>query len=352
MIMMIFLQFKSDFRVIKAALQIILFFIIGIIFPSHAQDSQFSQAFAAPLYLNPAFTGATKEHRFVANYRNQWRGYTTYSFSYDYNMDDLNSGFGLLATVDRAGSVTLSRTNVGFLYAYKVKLSNKWIITPGIHFSYGNRGIDREKIVLLDQLKDSPPGTPTYDPLIFALGNTNYFDFSSGLLMYNKTFWMGFSMHHINKPNITVTDRVDRLSVKTSIHGGARFPLYRGPFERGITPSISPSIIFQKQGTVNQLDLNMNFHYNPVMVGVGYRNILHEKNEFTEKVSQGTLILLVGLQYEKLEFGYSYDFSLSPLSSSSGGAHEISLAYRLINTKKQKPKKRDKFIECPTFLSN
>src|SRR5436190_1753150 len=66
-----------------------------------AQDPEFSQYYAAPLYLNPAFTGTTNDHRFIANYRNQWpsvaQGYTTTAFSYDYNLHDLNSGFGFAA---------------------------------------------------------------------------------------------------------------------------------------------------------------------------------------------------------------------------------------------------------------
>ena len=73
-----------------------------------AQDPEFSQYYAAPLYLNPAFTGTTIDHRFMANYRNQWpnvaRGYESYAFSYDYNMDYYNSGVGFMAVVDKAGT--------------------------------------------------------------------------------------------------------------------------------------------------------------------------------------------------------------------------------------------------------
>ena len=39
---------------------------------AQAQDPEFSQYYAAPLYLNPAFAGTSVDHRFIANYRNQW----------------------------------------------------------------------------------------------------------------------------------------------------------------------------------------------------------------------------------------------------------------------------------------
>ena len=51
------------------------------------QDPEFSQFFANPLYLNPAFAGTTELPRTVLNYRNQWpqKGatFTTYALSFD-----------------------------------------------------------------------------------------------------------------------------------------------------------------------------------------------------------------------------------------------------------------------------
>ena len=49
----------------------------------NGQDPQFSQFYAAPLYLNPAFAGSTNQGRAGTNYRNQWpavdANYTTLS---------------------------------------------------------------------------------------------------------------------------------------------------------------------------------------------------------------------------------------------------------------------------------
>ncbi|MDZ7648921.1 MAG: type IX secretion system membrane protein PorP/SprF [Cytophagales bacterium] len=47
-----------------------------------AQDPQFSQYYASPLYLNPGFTGITPQQRLTSNYRIQWpnlpQAYVTY----------------------------------------------------------------------------------------------------------------------------------------------------------------------------------------------------------------------------------------------------------------------------------
>src|SRR5688500_10120908 len=74
---------------------------------ANAQDPQFSQFYAAPLYLNPAFAGSTNQARAGINYRNQWpaidANFTTMSFFADYFIEDKNSDVGLLVTRDREG---------------------------------------------------------------------------------------------------------------------------------------------------------------------------------------------------------------------------------------------------------
>src|SRR6185369_11344180 len=72
-----------------------------------AQDPQFSQFYAAPLYLNPAFAGATGQARVGANYRNQWpaidANFTTISAFGDFYNESKNIGLGAIITKDREG---------------------------------------------------------------------------------------------------------------------------------------------------------------------------------------------------------------------------------------------------------
>ena len=48
---------------------VVVMLVSGVV---KGQDPQFSQFYAAQLYLNPAFTGSTQISRAGINYRNQW----------------------------------------------------------------------------------------------------------------------------------------------------------------------------------------------------------------------------------------------------------------------------------------
>ena len=94
-----------------------VFFVFGLVTKSFAQDPGFTQFNSVPTYLNPAFTGSTKQQRFALAYRNQWPGvnktYTSYLASYDYNLANYNSGIGAYVMQDQAGSSNLSNTQLG-----------------------------------------------------------------------------------------------------------------------------------------------------------------------------------------------------------------------------------------------
>ena len=76
-----------------------------------AQDPQFTQFYANPLYLNPALAGSNICPRICINYRNQWPGisgtYVTTSASFDRYIFGIKSGIGVLVTNDAAGQGTL-----------------------------------------------------------------------------------------------------------------------------------------------------------------------------------------------------------------------------------------------------
>jgi type IX secretion system PorP/SprF family membrane protein len=318
-----------------------------------AQDPEFSQYYAAPLYLNPAFAGTTDDHRFMANYRNQWpnitRGYQTYAFSYDYNLYHYNSGVGFMVTTDKAGTAGLKSTELNFVYSYKFNIANKWVIASGLNFGYAFRSIDFNKLIFSDQLQfDSNGNAPSDDPAAYNLSTAKYFDFDAGLLAYNKSFWFGFAASHLNTPNRSLINDEASLPIKVTIHGGMRIPLYWGPFKKDRISVLSPSFVYKRQGNFDQLDVGAYFLYDPISIGVWYRGIPIQQN-VKDNISQDAVVVILGFNLTKFEFSYSYDFTVSELGPGSGGTHELAMKYKLAIQMGGKHKRKQKFIPCPTF---
>lgn len=330
--------------------------LFGLMQESKAQDPQFSQFYAMPLYLNPGFTGSTPMHRFNMAYRMQWpsmpKAFSTTALSYDYNMADLNSGFGVMFIHDNVGSANLASSNFTGSYAYKIRFENGWVATPGLQFGYVVRNFDYSRLLLNDQIGFGNSGVApgSVDPVVLGMEKINYMDFGTGLLLYNKTSWFGASVYHINQPNYSMLGGKEKLPAKYSVHGGFRIPLYNGPMVRDKVSSIAPSFIYKRQGGFQQVDAGLHFYYDPIMVGTWYRRSIGKDNYNFGK--QNAVTFLLGIKLPKLEIGYSYDLTISSMGPDTGSAHEITLGYVFKTDKSRKLKRSDKFIPCPAFLSN
>jgi type IX secretion system PorP/SprF family membrane protein len=334
---------------VKKIFTLLLIFCAGELL---AQDPQFSQYYQSPLYLNPGFTGITPQQRVVFNNRIQWpnlpQSFTTFSASYDIWVDELKSGFGIIATTDKMGSAGWRTTTAGMNYSYKIKLNEKIVFSPGLYFGYGINGLDRSKLRLGDGLEYNGI---SLDPELQKLGNQQYFDFGSGFVLYSRMIWLGASFNHMNTPNLSILNGVSRLAMKTTIHGGARIPLYNGPRTTAKISYLTPSFIYRVQGPLSQLDFGVNYHIDPVSIGVWYRGKPFEKG-VSGGPNQDALIFQMGLYLKNVTIGYSYDFSISQLSANSGGAHEISIIYEFVAKPiSRKVKQRNRLIPCPSFNS-
>ncbi|MFT7204387.1 MAG: type IX secretion system PorP/SprF family membrane protein, partial [Algoriphagus sp.] len=127
-----------------------------------AQDPQYSQYYAAPLYLNPAFAGSELAGRVGFNYRNQWPSidaqFSTYSAFYDTYLEDYNSGIGVMLMQDTEGAAKLRSTTIAAIYSYELKLSDNLYFRPGFQASYIRREIGfYENLIFANQINPSDP---------------------------------------------------------------------------------------------------------------------------------------------------------------------------------------------------
>ena len=314
---------------------------------SQGQDPHYSQFYAASTYLNPAFAGTSIQHRLSANYRNQWPsipgGFSNYSFAYDRYAPMINSGFGFLATQDKAGSGSLSNTSLSFQYAYEARIKSNVFIRPALQMTFNNKSISFGDLTFGDQLiRDEAVS------LEEAIGQPiNYFDFSSGILLTTHKLWLGFSAHHINQPNEALYgDVFSFLPVKYSLHGGYRVKV-KSRFSRH-KPSALVAFNYKQQGEFSQLDAGLYYELDPFILGIWYRNLPTKSNGYSHP-NHDAVAVIFGWQDGPYKIGYSYDLTVSQLGvSSSGGAHELSVAYEWANKRNKRLAKR-RIIPCAKF---
>jgi len=298
-----------------------------------AQDPEFTQFYANPLYLNPAFAGTARCPRVILNYRNQWPAlsgtFVTYSASYDQHIDAISGGLGVLVTNDRAGRGTINTTNASLMYAYQFNVNRNFSIKAGFQGTFFQKSLDWSKLTFGDMI-DPRYGFIYQSSEVPGANSAAGADFSAGVLGYSKQYFFGFAVHHLTEPEETLISGASSLPRKWTGHAGAVIPFKSRAPEEG---SVSPNILFQQQQDFTQLNLGIYVTKGPVVGGLWYRN-------------QDAFILLIGLQTDIIKVGYSYDVTISKLSTATAGSHEVSFAMQF----DCKPKRRKfRTISCPSF---
>lgn len=317
---------------------VVALFIMGKML--HAQDPQFSQFYASPLYLSPSHTGSAEHLRLAFNFRDQWpklpNAYITYAMSADKYFEDYKSGLGMLVIREQEGGV-YSFTSLGALYSYRIKLNREWNLVPGLKASYYNRNIDWNNLNFGDAIGRgaSTIETPDYE-------RVNFFDITSSVLVYSYFYWFGVTVDHMLGFNKQFADDPVYPSIKYTLHGGVKLHK-RKIFLSEVDKSYSISFFYKEQAGVRQLDVGVNYEQELLRVGVWFRGI----PLFGQETDLNAVILLMGYSFQKLHINYSYDISTSRLLSSTGGAHEVSFIYILRSDSRKRSKRGA--VPCPKF---
>ena len=328
----------------------ILTVAVFVSFFAQAQDPHFSQFFASPLTLNPAFTGKFDgQFRLAANHRDQWpsipKAYVTTSASVDFGLlknkipEGDVFGIGISALSDQSADAALKLNYGSLSLSYHKALDENGYNTIGAGFqtTYSSAILDFSKLTFEDQLTQNGFTGTTAENLSNG-SNQNYVDVNAGLLYSGSSdgmnnFYLGLSIYHINRPNLSFIDKVWNLSPRMTIHGGGTFPL-------NDMLSVNASAIHQIQNKASEtliggaLSANLNNDAdNPTNVYFG--SWIRFKD---------AIIPYVGIEVNGLRIGASYDVNTSSLkaATSSKGGSEFSLIY-------VKKAAQSKGVPCPKF---
>ena len=316
--------------------KIIMLLSLLVAFQTDAQDPQFSQFYANPIYLNPAFAGSHGCPRFAVNYRNQWPAlsgaFVTYSMSYDQYFDNINGGIGVIATHDQQGKGTINHTTLSLIYNYHLKVNRKFTMMFAGKATWNQKSLDWDKLTFGDMI-DPRRGFIYATGDVPRGGSRGFFDASAGMLGFTEQFFFGVSAHHLNRPNESMIIGDSPMPIRLTGHMGADIPLGQRSQYTNET-AIMPNVIYQYQQGFMELMLGTYIKYGAFQAGAWFR-------------SRDAFILSLGVNTGTVRVGYSYDVTVSRLNNGvSSGSHEISLGLDLNCTKKQ-PSFRT--VSCPSF---
>lgn len=335
----------------KRILSVLL--LLFLVINADAQDPHFSQFFASPLTLNPAYTGKFNgTFRVTGNYRNQWpeinKAFITSTGSVDFqilkNKLSFNDtwGVGLMGYSDNSANGAVKFNYAGLSTAYHKALDEDGYNQIGVGFQvvYANMLINTSNLKFEDQLT-SAGFTGVTSEVFNNPSNlkSNYIDINAGVLYSGSSsdknyYYAGVSMYHISRPKQSFTGANYLLNMRTAIHGG-------GYFEVSDNTTIHVSALQSFQGGAAETIFGGAAQFNVSAAGTEKPTSFYAGAFMRLK---DAIIPYIGLEYNDFRFGFTYDVNTSALKTASQkkGGLEISLIYN------HRPN-TDKDIRCPKF---
>jgi type IX secretion system PorP/SprF family membrane protein len=303
-----------------------------------SQDPHFSQFFASPLTLNPAFTGKFDgQLRLAGNYRNQWptinRAYQTATASADFPILQNKIaytdtwGVGVMAFTDKSANGAVSYNYASISTAFHKGLDEDGYKQLGIGFqaTYANMMINTSKLSFADQLTNLGFTRPTQELFNTTTLKNHYFDLNAGILYTASTtdknnFYAGASVYHITRPKEEFTGTFYVLNPRATIHAGGYFPVSERltlhlsalhSMQAKAHETVAGGALQFPIGDPESSDKPVNFYAGAWM-------------RFGD-----ALIPYIGLEFSDFRLGTTYDINTSQLktASNSRGGIEISLIY-------------------------
>lgn len=295
-----------------------LFFIAftGTVGLHAQQQSLFTNILLHQYYYNPAYAGVSKSFEFNLHARNQWVGFdgaprTVAASVYSTFKKHTNMAAGGLITYDRAGLI--GRTSFYGSYAYHLKLGDKMNI--GFGLSVG--GVQYNV-----KIYDAKPYPDDKDDIFLRSDvlNAMAFDANSGLYLYSRDFFLGFSAQQMANTRIRWDNTLGKLVPLYYLQSGYTFHFDKKR-QWGLQPSVlarfSPPHPYQMEYSLRLIYKDM------IWLGGTYRSNSSACGMFGVTID------------ERYRVGYSYDYTLSKLNNYSAGSHELVFTY-LIPVKKKK----------------
>lgn len=322
---------------------------------SQAQDPNFSQFYAAPLYLNPALAGAEKDITFSTVYRSQWRslgfpqqiGQVSGIFPLNSRRHPMMQagGIGFAMYNDLAGEGNNFRAT-GFQAgaAYNLALTSDFsqVLSFGMQLGLIQKAVNFGELQWGSQYNPAAPffgfdytmaasidAATLRDKVVYPVvhsGMVWHFNPNSGLAAKPISGFLGFSVANMNQPNESLMrEGSSRLPMLFRVQGGLDYEL-TSAFH------LMPNLLWMRQNGNTQVNVGTYLSY----------YLSDAATQATARVMAGgwyrvndSFALSAAFTNSKYTLGFSYDINTSSLryASRGRGAWEMSFTYRLVKSK-------------------
>ena len=306
----------------------VLALLMAVVMPclAHAQDSPLSQWYNYAFSTNPSMVGCAGKLRLHLFYRNQWpkadAGFAFYGAEADMPVGK-NMACGILITNDKASA--FSKPTASGAYSYTIQLNRNTLVRGGISL-----GMIQKHLSTSDLIFEQEEPTITKSSKISL-------DAGIGINLTSGNLTASASLNHLTRPQQGISSESDaRTNMKLTLDIGYTYKIKPATWKNGI--EITPNLIFQQQGTQQNLQISVINNVKGLLTGLGCRKNLQS--------DPPTVIFLIGYKTKDFRIAYSYDIETNRKTNRYGNAHEISMT-KLFDTGR---KKKHKQIDCPSFL--
>lgn len=337
----------------RRSLYVLLLSVFSFLYmvPGISQDRLFTQAFAHPSDLNPAYAGAIEgRYRVSLAYRDQWRSivespFTTIGLFGDVkitleNQEDDFFGAGFAVTADRTAILNVDQNSLYIYGSYHKSLNdnNREYLSGGLYLGISQRNVNYENIYFNDQFNGlNEYILPTAEDLPannFAFADVGLGVAYSTYLSRYSNLTCGLSVDHV--PGSSISFYAHSLELDE--------PLPDAHIDRKFTAllsmelasdeyiSVLPRILWQQQGAHKMLstaalvkfDIS-NYNTQALHLGGGLR--LNQTQ--SEGFKPSAVYLMTAFETNGLLIGLSHDISLGGLGSVNpgSGAFELSISF-------------------------
>lgn len=281
-------------------------FLLQFEFAYSQQDPMYSLYLHDKVLINPAYAGSSNWIVGTLKYRTQFIGMpgapVTQTFNFHAPVQKKHVGFGLKVIHDKIAVIN-STTATG-IFSYHLGLAGGKL-SLGVEGGIFNQNINFPDLIKKDPIDNSlSEGTQSLSVL----------DAAFGIYYRKKNFSLGFSETHL--PNSKL--RYGIAGAPEYAHLYSHHFLYATyGFDLSDKVYLEPSALLKSTvGASVQCDFNTCISFSDKFsFGISFRS------------GDAVCCILKANITEQLRLAYSYDYTISKLSSYSSGAHEIMLSY-------------------------